>query len=133
MSTSQSQTPLAIFVRARLDELDLRQSDFCRDHQFDQGLLSKIMGSVVDSLSLESILRLAIGLDVPTRTICELVDRPDLHDLMIKGIAAELVIESRESTTPLGNDWHLERIREIAEKPLVNGRPKRRRGGRIER
>src|SRR5262245_58078182 len=52
-------TPLATFVRERLAELEIRQSDFCRLSMFDQGLLSKIQNSVVTSLSLESVLKLA--------------------------------------------------------------------------
>jgi transcriptional regulator with XRE-family HTH domain len=82
-------TPLATFVRERLNELDIKQSDFCRLSMFDQGLLSKIQNSVVTSLSLESVLKLAIGLSVQPKTIFNLLDRMDMHDLVMKCYASE--------------------------------------------
>ena len=69
---NMSPTPLAIFVRERLAELEIRQSDVCRLSMFDQGLLSKIQNSVVTSLSLESVLKLAVGLSVPPQQIFNL-------------------------------------------------------------
>src|SRR6266536_1572317 len=86
---NMSPTPLAIFVRERLTELEIRQSDFCRLSMFDQGLLSKIQNSVVTSLSLESVLKLAVGLSVPPQRIFNLLDRMDMHDLVIKSYAGE--------------------------------------------
>ena len=86
---TMSPTPLAIFVRERLAELEIRQSDFCRLSMFDQGLLSKIQNSVVSSLSLESVLKLAVGLSVPPQRIFNLLDRMDMHDLVIKSYASE--------------------------------------------
>lgn len=82
-------TPLATFVRERLSELDIKQSDFCRLSMFDQGLLSKIQNSVVTSLSLESVLKLAVGLSVPPKKIFTLLDRMDMHDLVMKSYAGE--------------------------------------------
>src|SRR5262249_38818387 len=58
-------TPLAQLVRERLAEMGVRQSEFCRLYRFDQGLLSKIQNSVITNLSLESVLRLSVGLSVP--------------------------------------------------------------------
>jgi transcriptional regulator with XRE-family HTH domain len=58
------QTKLAILVRERLAHLGIKQSEFCRITGFDQGLLSKIQASIITSLSLESVLRLALGLGV---------------------------------------------------------------------
>ena len=59
------QTPLAVFVQNRLAELGMKQSEFCRLTGFDQGLLSKIQSSMITNLSLETALRLAVGLSVP--------------------------------------------------------------------
>lgn len=81
-------TPLAVFVRRRLEELDLKQSDFCRLTGFDQGLLSKIQNSVITSLSLESSLRLALGLSVSPKVIFGLTNRLDLHELVMKAYAS---------------------------------------------
>src|SRR5918999_4054295 len=76
------QTPLAIFVRDRLAELGMKQSEFCRLTGFDQGLLSKIQSSMITNLSLETVLRLAVGLSVPPQKIFMLIGRPDLHALV---------------------------------------------------
>jgi transcriptional regulator with XRE-family HTH domain len=80
-------TPLALFVRRRLEELQLKQSDFCRLTGFDQGLLSKIQNSIISSLSLESSLRLAIGLSVSPKVIFGLTDRIDLHEMVVRAYA----------------------------------------------
>lgn len=86
-------TPLAVFVRQRLEELDLRQSDFCRLTGFDQGLLSKIQNSITTSLSLESILRLALGLSVAPRVIFGLTDRMNMQDLVMRAYALDFFPE----------------------------------------
>jgi transcriptional regulator with XRE-family HTH domain len=86
-------TPLAVFVRRRLKELDLRQSEFCRLTGFDQGLLSKIQNSVISSLSLESSLRLAIGLRVSPKVILGLTDRMDLQDLVMQAYVTDFFPE----------------------------------------
>src|SRR5437867_10923563 len=75
-------TPLARFVTARLAELHMRQSEFCRLNQVDQGMLSKIQNSAATNLSLETVLKLAIGLSVPPEKICGLIGRLELHDLV---------------------------------------------------
>ncbi|HEY7913565.1 MAG TPA: helix-turn-helix domain-containing protein [Blastocatellia bacterium] len=87
---SEQQTPLAIFVKERLAELGLKQSDFCRLTGFDQGLLSKIQNSVIANLSLESSLRLAMGLGVSPRDILNLTERLDLHRLVVRSYITEL-------------------------------------------
>lgn len=84
---------LAVFVRRRLEELDLKQSDFCRLTGFDQGLLSKIQNSIITSLSLESSLRLALGLSVSPRVIFTLTDRIDMQDLVLRAYALEFFPE----------------------------------------
>lgn len=83
-------TPLAMFVRERLAQLEISQSDFCRRSTFDQGLLSKIQNSLVTSLSIESILKLAVGLSAPPQQLFQLIDRMDLHDLVVQSYASEL-------------------------------------------
>ncbi|HKP11324.1 MAG TPA: helix-turn-helix transcriptional regulator [Blastocatellia bacterium] len=78
------QTPLAVFVQNRLAELGMKQSEFCRLTGFDQGLLSKIQSSMINNLSLETALRLAVGLSVPPDEILTLIDREDLHTLITR-------------------------------------------------
>lgn len=82
-------TPLAHLVRQRLTEMGVRQSEFCRLYRFDQGLLSKIQNSVITNLSLESVLRLAVGLSVPPEKILALIDRMELHDLVLQAYGRE--------------------------------------------
>jgi len=86
-------TPLAIFVRRRLEELELKQSDFCRLTGFDQGLLSKIQNSIISSLSLESTLRLALGLSVSPKLIFGLTGRNDLQELVMRAYSQEFFPE----------------------------------------
>jgi hypothetical protein len=93
-------TPLSIFVSERLAELDLRQSEFCRLNGFDQGLLSRIQNSMAINLSLESALRLALGLSVPPKSIFNLIDRMDLHQLIIGAYAAESFEMSESNQQP---------------------------------
>src|SRR5262247_478835 len=124
-------TPLAIFVRERLAELEIRQSDFCRLSMFDQGLLSKIQNSVVTSLSLESVLKLAVGLSVPPQRIFNLLDRMDMHDLVIKSYAgefSELVSANLRDESPEVTDRLRSALKETAGKlSLENGKTRRRR------
>jgi transcriptional regulator with XRE-family HTH domain len=83
------QTKLAILVRERLAHMGIRQSEFCRITGFDQGLLSKIQASIITSLSLESVLRLALGLGLRPTQVFDSIDRLDLHDLVMKSYSAE--------------------------------------------
>lgn len=78
------QTPLAVFVQTRLAELEMKQSEFCRLTGFDQGLLSKIQSSMITNLSLETALRLAVGLSVAPEEILALIDREDLQVLITR-------------------------------------------------
>ncbi|NOT61409.1 MAG: hypothetical protein HOP19_14420 [Acidobacteria bacterium] len=89
-------TPLAKLVRQRLGEMGIKQSEFCRAHRFDQGLLSKIQNSVITNLSLESVLRLSVGLSVPPEEILALLDRMDLHDLVLQAYSAEFTAKKAE-------------------------------------
>lgn len=112
------QTPLAIFVRERLAELGMKQSEFCRLTGFDQGSLSKIMSSMITTLSLETALRLSRGLCVSPKEILSLVDRMDLHDLVIRAYANDLrelkrqegadVPEPVQEISRLAYDAHME-------------------------
>ena len=78
----KEQTPLSLFVRERLVELGMKQADFCRLHNFDQGMLSRIQNSMAFNLNLESGLRLAVGLQVSPLKIFALIGRPELHELI---------------------------------------------------
>jgi transcriptional regulator with XRE-family HTH domain len=126
-------TPLARFVRERLAELEIKQSDFCRLSMFDQGLLSKIQNSVVTSLSLESVLKLAVGLSVPPHRIFSLLDRMDMHELVMKSYAGEFsdwLAEELAGEAPDVADRLRESLKSAADKPLVDrSRASRRRFG----
>ncbi|HKS26942.1 MAG TPA: helix-turn-helix transcriptional regulator [Pyrinomonadaceae bacterium] len=77
-------TPLARLITTRLTELGLKQVDFCRRTGFDQGLLSKLQSGVITTINLESALRLADGLRVPPEEILSLLDKRDMHMLLLK-------------------------------------------------
>jgi hypothetical protein len=76
--------------------MGIKQSEFCRTHRFDQGLLSKIQNSVITNLSLESVLRLSVGLSVPPEEILALLDRMDLHNLVLQAYSAEFAAKKAE-------------------------------------
>jgi transcriptional regulator with XRE-family HTH domain len=80
---------LAKFVRERLAELGMKQSEFCRLTGFDQGLLSKIQNSMITSLSIESALRLSIGLGVSPKKMFQLIDRMDLDEMVMEAYSSE--------------------------------------------
>lgn len=82
--TAHPTTPLAQFITGRLHELGFKQVDFCRQTGFDQGLLSKLQGSVITTINLESALRLADGLQVPPGNILALLGKDDAHRLLNK-------------------------------------------------
>jgi len=104
------QTPLAKFVREKLRELRIRQTEFCRLTGFDQGLLSKIQNSMVSTLSLESALKLAVGLRVPPRILLELIGRPDLNELVLKAYGT-IPTASGSSGGPNSSDKNIEEVR----------------------
>ncbi|HJQ69862.1 MAG TPA: helix-turn-helix domain-containing protein [Blastocatellia bacterium] len=89
------QSPLSLLVCGRLQQLGLKQSEFCRKTGFDQGLLSKIQGSIITNLSLESVLRLSVGLRIPPTQILGLIDRMDLHELVLEAYEAEQSVLAR--------------------------------------
>ena len=77
-------TPLAQLITSRLQELGLKQVDFCRQTGFDQGLLSKLQTCVIKTINLESALRLADGLQVQPGDILTLLGKTDAHILLKK-------------------------------------------------
>ena len=60
-------------------------------------MLSKIQNSVITNLSLESVLRLSVGLSVPPEKLLALVDRMDLHDLVLQAYDAEFAARKAEN------------------------------------
>ncbi|MFY9608950.1 MAG: helix-turn-helix transcriptional regulator [Blastocatellia bacterium] len=75
-------SPLAELVNAHLKAKQMRQVDFCRETGFDQGLLSKILSSVVSTLNVESALKLAEGLDVPPSMIFEAIGKQHVEQMI---------------------------------------------------
>lgn len=95
------QTPLSIFVRSRLAELGMKQAEFCRLNGFDQGLLSRIQSSMITNLSLESVLRLAVGLAVSPKQILSLIGRTDLHFLVVRAYSNDVSDVARYNASEL--------------------------------
>ena len=77
-------TSLARFITDRLQQLGLKQVDFCRQTGFDQGLLSKLQSSVITTVNLESALKLSDGLDVPPGQLLSMLGKDDTHRLLKK-------------------------------------------------
>ena len=75
-------SPLAELVDAHLKAKQMRQVDFCRETGFDQGLLSKILSSVVSTLNVESALKLAEGLDAPPSVIFEAIGKQHVEEML---------------------------------------------------
>ena len=73
------------------------------------------------SLSLESVLKLAVGLSVPPQRIFHLLDRMDMHDLVIKSYASEfseMVTDNLRDEAPEIAD----RLRAALKEPPANCR-----------
>ena len=99
-------TPLAQFITSRLQELGLKQVDFCRRTGFDQGLLSKLQTSVITTINLESALRLAEGLKVPPGEVLTLLGKDDAHVLLQKLYGNSLCANcAEEAVTPEPVQW----------------------------
>jgi transcriptional regulator with XRE-family HTH domain len=112
--TREEPTALAKFVRERLTELHIRQTEFCRQTGFDQGLLSKIQNSIVSTLSLESALRLAVGMRVRPQILLTLIGRPELNELVLKAYG-RFNAESGTSGGTNARD-NLEEVRRLVER-----------------
>jgi len=77
-------SPLADLVSAHLRARGMRQIDFCRQTGFDQGLLSKILSSVVLTLNVETALKLAEGLDVPPTAVFDVIGKSEVDEMLRK-------------------------------------------------
>jgi hypothetical protein len=77
-------SPLADLVSGQLQSKGLRQIDFCRQTGFDQGLLSKILSSVVSTLNVETALKLAEGLNLSPAVVFEVIGKKDVDDMLRK-------------------------------------------------
>src|SRR5882724_3481629 len=75
-------SPLAELISENLRAKGMRQIDFCRQTGFDQGLLSKILSSVVNTLNIETALKLADGLNLPPIVVFEAIGKKDMDDLL---------------------------------------------------
>ena len=75
-------SPLAELVSNQLRAKGMRQVDFCRQTGFDQGLLSKILSSVVQTLNIESALKLAEGLNLPPIAVFEVIGKKDVDEML---------------------------------------------------
>jgi hypothetical protein len=73
---------LADLVGSHLRATGLRQIDFCRQTGFDQGLLSKILSSVVNTLNVESALKLAEGMNVPPSVVFEAIGKREVDEML---------------------------------------------------
>jgi transcriptional regulator with XRE-family HTH domain len=79
---STIRSPLAELVSAHLRARGMRQIDFCRRTGFDQGLLSKILSSVVSTLNVETALKLAEGLEIPPATVFDVIGKSDVDEML---------------------------------------------------
>jgi len=75
-------SPLADLVSTHLQSKGLRQVDFCRQTGFDQGLLSKILSSVVNTLNVETALKLAEGLDIQPSVVFEVIGKKEVDEML---------------------------------------------------
>jgi hypothetical protein len=75
-------SPLSTLVSENLRTRGMRQVDFCRQTGFDQGLLSKILSSVVNTLNVETALKLSEGLELPPAVVFEAIGKKDIDDLL---------------------------------------------------
>lgn len=83
-------TAISRFLRQRLQEMELKPTKFCQLEGFDQGLLSKLMNSRLNTVNLETALKLAIGLRVPPAKIFALFGRKaEWSGLIEKALAVE--------------------------------------------
>src|SRR6266851_6624920 len=85
-------SPLAELISENLRTKGMRQVDFCRQTGFDQGLLSKILSSVVNTLNVETALKLAEGLGLPPIVVFEAIGKKDVDDLLRKFYCSDKVM-----------------------------------------
>jgi hypothetical protein len=75
---------LSSLVSSHLRSNGLRQIDFCRESGFDQGLLSKILSSVVNTLNVETALKLAEGMNLPPSVVFDAIGKREIHETLIR-------------------------------------------------
>ena len=75
-------SPLSELLNAHLKAKRMKQVDFCRETGFDQGLLSKILSSVVSTLNVESALKLAEGMNVPPSVIFQAIGKQHVEEML---------------------------------------------------
>jgi transcriptional regulator with XRE-family HTH domain len=80
--SANRRSPLSELVGAHLQANNMRQVDFCRETGFDQGLLSKILSSVVSTLNVETALKLAEGLNVSPAIVFEAIGKKDVDEML---------------------------------------------------
>jgi len=80
--TPSGRSRLADLVGSHLQTYGLRQIDFCRHAGFDQGLLSKILSSVVHTLNVETAIKLAEGMNLPPSIVFEAIGKKEVDDLL---------------------------------------------------
>src|SRR5215467_9503581 len=85
-------SPLAELVSNYLRSNSLRQIDFCRQVGFDQGLLSKILSSVVSTLNVETAIKLAEGMNLPAGVIFEAIGKRDVHEMLMRVYSGTLPV-----------------------------------------
>lgn len=85
MKLKSEPTPLSQFITTTLSQLGLRQSEFCRTHQFDQGLLSKLMSGQLQVFTLETAIKLALGLNTTVTNVLTLSGQTEKLALWQKG------------------------------------------------
>jgi hypothetical protein len=77
-------SPLAELVNTHLRTNIMSQVDFFRETEFDQGLLSKILSSVVSTLNIESALKLAEGMNVPPSVVFDAIGKQHVEGRLRK-------------------------------------------------
>jgi hypothetical protein len=89
-STGRRRSQLAELVSSHLRSNGLRQIDFCRQQGFDQGLLSKILSSVVNTLNVETAIKLAEGMNLPPRVVFDAIGKSDVHEMLVRVYSGNL-------------------------------------------
>lgn len=104
---TELETQLAVLVRERMDELGLSQGAVAQRGGFDQSAVSRILTSSLSSLSMEGVLRLAIGLNVSPEGIFKAIRQEYLLDLLVKSAAPILLEVLREQLKEHGEAWSI--------------------------
>jgi hypothetical protein len=75
-------SPLSLLISEHLRANGLRQIDFCRQSGFDQGLLSKILSSVVNTLNVETALKLAEAMSLAPSVVFEAIGKKEIDEML---------------------------------------------------